>query len=149
MIDALVTGKLYGVPVVRQSKAGRDYVTCTVRVPLTGEDESVFAHVIAFSESACKGLLALSVGDAVSVAGKLTPSAWTDKEGKARPAVDVVADQVLTVYSIRKKRDTTQGNNGAGDASLRALEVMHGPARHQRPASAVASDTDGFEDAPF
>lgn len=155
MIDALVTGKLHSAPVVRQSKAQRDYVTCTVRVPLTGEDESVFAHVIAFSESACKALLALSIGDGVSVAGRLTPGAWVDKEGKARPSVDVVVDQVLSVYAIRKKRDATQGKDAGRDGQrgdgMRALEAMHGPAKNQRtPATSRTGDfVDDFDDPPF
>lgn len=159
MIDALVTGKVHSTPVVRQTRQNRDYVTVTVRVPLTGEDESTFAHVVAFSESACQALRALSVGDAVSVVGRLTPGAWTDKEGKARPSVDVVADQVLSVYAIRKKRDAAQGKSGdagrdgpRGDG-MRALEAMHGPAKHQRPAPTVANRTgdfvDDFDDPPF
>lgn len=157
MIDALVTGKVHSAPVVRQTRQNRDYVTVTLRVPLTGEDESTFAHVVAFSESACQALRALSVGDGVSVAGRLTPGAWTDKEGKARPSVDVVADQVLSVYVIRKKRDAAQGKDAGRDGQrgdgMRALEAMHGPARQQRPAPTVASRTgdfvDDFDDPPF
>lgn len=121
MIDALVAGKVHSAPVVRQTRQDRDYVTLTLRVPMAGEDESVFAHVVAFSDSACQALRVLTVGDAVSVAGRLTPGAWTDKEGKARPSVDVVADQVLTAYSIRKKRDATQGKSGGADGGQRVV----------------------------
>ncbi|CAJ0777677.1 single-stranded DNA-binding protein [Ralstonia chuxiongensis] len=136
MIDGLVSGKLHIAPVLRQTKANHDYVTVTVRVPLSAENESVFAHVVAFSESACQALRALDVGDAVSVAGKLTPGAWLDKEGNARPSVDVVADQVLSVYSIRKKRDAAQGRGGGGQ-------------REDRPDTAPVGGDIEDDDVPF
>ena len=118
MIDALVMGKVHSAPVVRQTRHSRDYVSLTLRVPLAAENESTFAHVVAFSASACQALQVLTVGDAVSVAGRLTPGAWTDKEGNARPSVDVVADQVLSVYSIRKKRDGAQGKRAEAGQSV-------------------------------
>jgi single-stranded DNA-binding protein len=151
MIDALVTGKVHSAPVVRQTRHGRDFVKITVRVPLADSD-SIFAHVVAFEEAPCKALRALTVGDAVSVAGRLTPGVWTDKEGAARPSLDVVADQVLTVYAIRKRRDTTQaqpeanGGQGRRGDGLRALETMHGPAQNQPVASGTA---ELFDDPPW
>ncbi len=59
----------------------------------------------AFSESACAALMALEDGDALAVAGTLKPGAWVDRDGKARPNVDLVAAQVMTVYGLKKKRD--------------------------------------------
>jgi len=64
----------------------------------------VYVNVIAFSQAACEALLALGDGDAVSLAGSLTPKAWTDREGIARPALDLVASQVLTAYHVTRKR---------------------------------------------
>jgi hypothetical protein len=49
-------------------------------------------------------LLALGEGDAVALAGSLTPKAWTDREGIARPALDLVASQVLTAYHLTRRR---------------------------------------------
>jgi hypothetical protein len=47
-------------------------------------------------------LLALNDGDSVSLSGALTPKVWVDKQGKPRPAINLIAHKILTV--IRKKR---------------------------------------------
>ncbi len=104
-IEALILGKLHQRPEQRSSKSGRPFVTAKVRAAMA-EGESVFVNVIAFSESAGAALLALEVGDAVALAGTLKPGAWVDRDGNARPSVDMVASKVLTVYGLRKKRDT-------------------------------------------
>ena len=88
MIEALISGKLQGQPCEKVAKTGKPFVTAKVRVH-AGESD-VFVNVIAFSESACAALLALESSDAVSLAGSLTPKAWTDREGVARPALDLV-----------------------------------------------------------
>jgi single-stranded DNA-binding protein len=76
-----------------------------------GEGESLFVDVIAFGDDAQKALQALDDGDSVALAGTLTPKVWTDKQGVARPALDMVAHGVLTAYHVRRKRK-------AADASL-------------------------------
>lgn len=61
-------------------------------------------NVIAFSPAACEALLALDEGDAVALVGTLTPKAWIDKDGTPRPALDLVASQVLSDYHVTRKR---------------------------------------------
>lgn len=51
-----------------------------------------------------KRCLGLGEGDAVALSGPLTPKAWLDKEGAARPALDLVASHVLTAYHVTRKR---------------------------------------------
>ncbi|WP_029528229.1 single-stranded DNA-binding protein [Polaromonas glacialis] len=102
MIEALISGKPQGQPSEKMAKTGKPFVTAKVRVH--AGDADVFVNVIAFSESACAALLALESGDAVSLAGSLTPKAWTDREGMARPALDLVASHVLTAYHVTRKR---------------------------------------------
>jgi single-stranded DNA-binding protein len=102
MIEALVSGKLHGQPAQKISKTGKPFVVTKVRAH-AGEAD-VFVNVIAFSPAACEALLALGEGDAVALAGSLTPKAWTDREGIARPALDLVASQVLTIYHVTRKR---------------------------------------------
>lgn len=102
-IEALILGKLHKPAERRTSQSGRVFVTASVRTS-TGEAESCFVNAVTFSDSAGTALLALSAGDAVALAGTLTPKAWTDREGHARPSLDMVAAQVLTVYGVRKKR---------------------------------------------
>ncbi|MDB5271544.1 MAG: hypothetical protein JWP58_4584 [Hymenobacter sp.] len=77
MIEALVSGKLHGQPAQKISKTGKPFVVAKVR-----------AHA----------------GDAVALAGSLTPKAWTDPEGITRPALDLVASQVLSAYHVTLKR---------------------------------------------
>lgn len=106
MIDALVSGKVSGAPTRRTSKSGNAFTVAKVRVP-TGE-ESVFCNVICFAEPAQAALLALGDGEAVALAGTLKVGTWTAKDGTARPSLDLVASNVLSVYSITKKRKATQ-----------------------------------------
>jgi single-stranded DNA-binding protein len=106
MIEALIAGKLLGQPSEKMAKTGKPFVTAKVRVH--AGDSDVFVNVIAFSESACAALLALQSGDAVSLAGSLTPKAWTDREGVVRPALDLVASQVLTAYHVARKRKAVE-----------------------------------------
>ena len=102
MIEALVSGKLNGQPARKMSKTGNPFVVAKVRAH--AGDSDVFVNVIAFSPAACEAQLALGEGDAVALAGSLTPKAWTEREEIARPALDLVASQVLTAYQVTRKR---------------------------------------------
>lgn len=107
MIDALISGKVYGQPTERTSKAGKPFAVAKVRAA-GGDGESLFVNVIAFDAAPCTALLALEDGDSVALAGTLTPKVWTDKDGNARPALDLVAHQVLSAYSVTRKRAAMQ-----------------------------------------
>ena len=108
MIDGLIAGKLYGQPAERMGKGGKPFAVAKVRCA-AGDGESLFINVICFDAVACAALLALSDGDSISLAGTLTPKVWTDKQGTARPSLDMVAHAVLTAYHVTKKRRTVQG----------------------------------------
>lgn len=103
-IEALILGKLHARAAQRTGKTGRPFITAKVRAA-AGEVEAVYINVVAFSETAAAALLALDAGDSVALAGTLKPGAWIDREGNARPSLDMVAAQVLTVYGLKKKRD--------------------------------------------
>ena len=103
MIDALIAGRVCGQPAERTSKNGKPFAVAKVRAA-GGDGESLFVNAIAFDEAPCKALLALSDGDSVALSGSLTPKVWTDKEGNTRPALDLVAHQVLTSYHSTRKR---------------------------------------------
>ena len=111
MIEALITGKLHQRAEERTSKSGKPFVTAKVRTA-AGEAESLFVNVVAFSESAASALLALEAGDSLALAGTLKPGAWIDREGNARPSLDLVAAQVLTLYGLKRRRAAAAG---AGD----------------------------------
>ena len=94
MIQGLIAGTLLAKPEPREGKNGTSFTLAKVRA-VAGDGESLFVNVIAFSQQASAALLALEDGDAVSVAGALTPKVWLDKQGNARPALDMIASRVL------------------------------------------------------
>ena len=108
MIDALIAGKVHGTPTERTGKSGKPFALAKIRTATT-EGESQFVSVIAFDAAPVAALLALKEGDSVAVAGPLKVGTWQDKEGQHRPALDIVAQQVLSVYAVRHKRNATQG----------------------------------------
>lgn len=69
-----------------------------------GDGESIFVNVIAFDDAPSTTLLAMQDGDSVSLSGTLSPRVWHDKDGQARPALDMIAHQVLTAYHVTRKR---------------------------------------------
>lgn len=95
MIDGLVAGRLMGEASRRVDKAGRGYVVARV-LARNRADEEFIVNVIAFDEATGKALLALADGDALSLAGALTPKVWTDKQGVVRPSLDLIASRVVS-----------------------------------------------------
>lgn len=77
----------------------------------TAEGESTFVSVVAFDDVPVAALLALKEGDSVAVTGPLKVGTWQDKDGNHRPALDVVAQQVMNLYQVRHKRNA-QGDGG-------------------------------------
>jgi len=111
MIDGLIAGKIYGQPVQRTGTAsGKPFVTAKMRVA-TGDGESIFVNVIAFDGDTCTALLELADGDSVALAGTLTPKVWIDKAGTAKPALDLVAQHLLTPYHVNRKRRAVAGSD--------------------------------------
>lgn len=102
MIDGLVSGRLVGVAEQREGKNATRFAVAKVRAT-AGDGEGVLVNVIAFAPEACTALLALDDGDAVALAGGLTPKVWSDKQGNTKPALDMVATRVLTAYPLDEK----------------------------------------------
>jgi hypothetical protein len=103
VIDALIAGSLCGAPEQRADKNRHPYAVGKVRVA-TGDGGAVFISVIAFDDAPVAALLALGDGDSIALCGELTPKAWIDKSGTARPSLDLIAHQVLTEYHVSRKR---------------------------------------------
>ena len=96
MIDGLVAGRLYGEAERRTDKAGKAYSLARVRAS-TAEGEVLFVNVIAFDDDLCTSLHRLHDGDSVALSGSLNPRVWTDKQGNARPALDMVAHRLISM----------------------------------------------------
>ncbi len=92
---ALVSGTLFRTPEQRKSKAGKPYVTATLKVK--DSDGFTFWRLTAFSESVSAELNRLSEGDALSAQGALKAGLYTPPDGEARISLSIVADQILAL----------------------------------------------------
>lgn len=100
-VRVLVTGALYHAPESRTSKAGKPFVTATIRAK-DGE-ATQWWKVLAFSESSGAELLRLGDGDAVSVQGALRVETY-DKDGETKLSLTCIADAVLPLRPAPKER---------------------------------------------
>ena len=123
-ITALITGKLIADPERRTSASGKPFTTARLAAATEGDD-SALCSLIAFGTVA-EHLAALAKGDTLAIAGRTKPKAWTSKDGELKAGLDVVAEQVLTVYSVRKKRAAM-----AGEAETQPVARSGGAAGHQ------------------
>jgi hypothetical protein len=105
MIDGLIAGRLMGDASRRVDKAGRTYLVARV-LARNKADEEFIVNVIAFDEAPCAALLALRDGQALALSGALTPKVWTDKQGIARPSLDLVAVQVMAAHDAGQNPPT-------------------------------------------
>jgi hypothetical protein len=94
MIEGLVSGRIWSAAEHRADKTGRPYCVAKMRV-VNGDSEAVLVNLIAFDPGVCEQLFRLYEGDAISVSGSLTPKVWMDKQGNAKPVLDMVAHRVL------------------------------------------------------
>lgn len=123
MIDGLISGKIHGKPVQRTGKSGKAFVTSQVRAA-TGNGENLFVSVIAFDEQPKESLLALDDGEAVSLAGELTPKVWQPRNGgEARPTLDMIAHAVLSAYHITRKRKASEAPRHPPGANQQAFKA--------------------------
>jgi single-stranded DNA-binding protein len=96
MIEGLISGHLVGLAETRQGKNDSSFTLAKVKTN-TSEADTIIVNVITFSTEASSALLALDDGDALAVSGSLTPKVWIDKQGNARPALDMIATKILAI----------------------------------------------------
>ena len=101
MIRALLTGTLHEAPVARTGKSGKPFVTAKLRAD--ADNGSVWCSLIAFGSQA-EALAEQQANAAVSVAGRVTLSAWIDKAGEAKAGLSVVVDQLAALRTRPKPR---------------------------------------------
>lgn len=116
MIDGLIAGRLMGDASRRVDKAGRTFIVARV-LARNKVDEEFIVNVIAFDEAPCAALLALADGEALTLAGALTPKVWIDKQGIARPSLDLIATQVMTAYHASRPQAAPGATDSAADSA--------------------------------
>jgi single-stranded DNA-binding protein len=113
---ALVAGSLFRAPEQRTSKAGKPFVTATIRAK-DGE-ASQWWRVTAFSESAQAELMRLSEGDACSVQGAFKCELYQLEGGETRVSLSIIADHVLALrQSPRERKAKAPGDAAHGGAA--------------------------------
>jgi hypothetical protein len=125
MIDALITGRVHRAAQSRTSSSGKRFVTATVRTVLR-DGTALFVNVIAFDDKAVSALLALAVGDAVSLAGELTPKVYSPPQGEPRVSLALLAHAVLTEYHVVRKRKAVRGGVEAAPCDDELPEIGSG-----------------------
>ncbi len=116
MNEALIAGTLVGLAETRQGKNETAYALAKIKAH-AADGDSFIVNVIAFSSEASAALMALDDGNAVCVSGSLTPKVWTDKQGNTRPALDLIASNVLTVYHANQKRIEVSASSDCGNSA--------------------------------
>ena len=102
MIEGLVAGRVWSSAERRLDKTGRAF--CVAKLRLVGADsDGLLVNLIAFDQAVCESLFQLREGDAVAVSGALTPKVWLDKQGNAKPALDMVAHRLLSLVETHSR----------------------------------------------
>lgn len=109
MIDGLIAGRLFGDPERRIDKVGKHFTLLKVRAS-TAEGEVLFVNVIAFDERLRTALDGLRDGDSVALSGTVNPRVWTDKQGMARPALDMVAHRAIALTATQDDSSRQPGS---------------------------------------
>lgn len=125
VIDGLVAGRLHAAAERRLDKMGRPFVVAKVRAT-AGEGDGLIVNVIAFAEPACAALMTLDEGESVALAGSLVPKVWVDKQGVARPALDMQAHQVMMLHAIRNKGGEARAVRANGGADREGRDRAFG-----------------------
>ena len=104
MIQALIAGTMMAPADVRGGKNDSSFTLAKLKVVM-GDGQSLIVNAIAFEPHVSAALRALAEGDAIAVAGALTPKVWLDKQGNARPALDMIVSRVLTTDPLAPCHD--------------------------------------------
>lgn len=105
MLNVLAQGSLVADPIERKTMAGKPFATGSLRVPCE-DGEPVLISLITFRSAAIEALLALKKGDPLAVVGRAKLADW-QKDGADHRGLNVVGDQVLTIYQAERRRQAT------------------------------------------
>ena len=116
----IIMGRLTRSPELRRTQSGKEVTSVTLAVDRdfkgqNGEKETDFIDIVAWGNTAEFLCNYFSKGRMAVVEGRLQIRDWTDKDGKKRKAVEVLADHVY--FGESKPKDeyaapsyTAQGN---------------------------------------
>lgn len=95
-------GRLGRDPEMRTSQSGKEWCSASIAVDasLGQDDPPLWLKIVCFGRVA-ETLAKHQKGDLLSVSGRLEVSRWTDREGKAREQLQVIADTVISARTVR------------------------------------------------
>lgn len=115
----LINGVIFREPERRLSKAGKPFVSATVKV--RDGDGFQFWKMIVFSESIGEEIMRLSDGDAVSAQGTLRASTY-EKAGQTHVGFSLIAAAVLPLRAARKSKPKCSPQERAPDRPAASKE---------------------------
>lgn len=129
MIRALIDGELFRASEQRIGKAGKPFATAKMTAK-QADGESVFVSLICFDADLVERLAGLNAGMALAVAGRVSLTTYTGKDGTAKAGMDVVAEELAALAKPSRKpkcRNTAPAGDpfaelpGVGDLDLGSL----------------------------
>lgn len=124
MIAVLIQGRLNATPVARTSSRGNKFATALIRA--TADDgTTTWVSVIAFSEDAVEGLLALREGDSVAVAGEASLHTFETSSGETRAQLRVTATRCLSVHQAKRQRKAAAAASEGEEPAAADLADTH------------------------
>lgn len=104
MSDAQIAawGRLGQDPKAIDTSSGKPMTVASLAVDTSSGDreDTLWLGIVAFSANA-DALAKHAKGDCVSVAGRLQRRVWTDRDGKERQDLQVVADTLISARTVR------------------------------------------------
>jgi single-strand DNA-binding protein len=115
-----VKGNVGSDPELKFSKSNTAFVTVSVAYTPRSKQgdqwvdgETMWFRVVQFGTKAEATVDAIKKGDAVIVTGELKQSTYTDKEGKEKTTLEIVADQIGLLPRLIKTNKVSTDNEGA------------------------------------
>lgn len=126
MINAIISGRLLKTPVVNTGRSGNPYCTFLLSAVTDGGEETIVS-AISFADMA-ERISRLEKGDAVSIAGSLKPSSWTDrKTGEVKHGLNITVSACLSVHDApARKKAGAKGGSGTDGAARPESEIDEG-----------------------
>jgi single-strand DNA-binding protein len=113
-------GRLTRDPELRHTQSGVPVVSCALAVnrdfKTNGKNEADFIDIIAWQKGAEFASAYFRKGQLVAVQGRIQSRKWTDKDGKNRVSIEVVADRQY--FAEGKKDEPSMAPNGSGFAEI-------------------------------
>ena len=128
MNTVCITGRLTATPALSTTKTGKSVTTFSVAVRQDREHTDFF-RVVAWqttAEHVCKWF---SKGQMIAIEGRLSTNRYTDKDGRTREQVEIVAEEVGFCDSVRAGAEGTAPSVSPAGCQLHQGESQEAAAR--------------------